>query len=193
MALHNYIYTKHPNDVLLDNKIARKHDPRPTAIKGTDIEPGTKLTHNDNSNITLVVDDHSHTHTTAYNELGMGMDMQSHVEAKDMHHLEDDYDEEESSDSDHIRRRIQSMGATANTHDHHHHDHHHIHTHTHTNTHAHAEHSVVPPIVTLSPAPHKPSSASLLKPSTSQQKWVYIHGKKRKLKSRFAKSNTPEN
>lgn len=180
MALHNYIYNKHPDNVLVDGKIARKHDPRPISIK----------VHGDQMQNSEIVQEEKLDNPMYITQRSSCESIRSTYEMELLNELDNDGD---SSESNHASR-AQSHGN--GDHQNSHHPHLYIPSHALDETNMDDQFAVNEKTL--------PSTDSLLvttpiatkcappggKVAPKAFKWVVIDGKKRKLRSRVKSSTT---
>lgn len=200
MALHNYIYTKHPGDVSTDQKIARDHDPRPECIK-VNLKDDDNDNHNDNVNNRHEYDNnHIRVTNASLIHYNSGFD-------ENLHHLQhvnentkDTYkteffedDDEYSSDSDLFANR--KLHKLHKSHSHAHAHAHHVESHENLKI---ASNIIIPgsPVNLIIKQNqncygnnNNNCNNNKEKSSTKESKWVFVDGKKRKLKSRFSKNS----
>lgn len=187
MALHNYIYSKHPRDAEADNRIARKHDNRPVIIRKYKTESANSNENGDSVEMEIrervVVSANGENELVNAEPLGvMGMVDEFALKVPEMVESVDDpwnsdmdIEETESSDEPHNGKRRNHEKHYVNHHNHHNHK-----------SHDQKEQSKViaenTPVET--PVKHK---NPLEIDNDPQYKWVVVNGRRRKLKSRFAK------
>ena len=166
MALHNYIYSKHPRDEQTDNRIARKHDSRPVIIKGNSITE-------DNLN------HHNHEHHQKGDDIITEID-DDFLKAQIDDSWNSDHEMEDTESSDEISNKELLHDSKKIKHTSHHTHNHHTNNETKCddlkNNNQHKEDT------------HK----NILETNTDSQqpKWVIVNGRRRRLRSRFSNTNS---
>lgn len=165
MALHNYIYSKHPRDVQADNRIARKHDSRPVIIKGNSIIEDNLNHHNHQKGHDIVteIDDE-------FLKAQIDDPWNSDHETEDTESSDETSNKELHNDSKKIKH------ISHHTHNHNHHTNNETKGDDLKNNNQHKEDT------------HK----NILEISTDSQqpKWVIVNGRRRRLRSRFSNTNS---
>lgn len=216
MALHNYIYSKHQTDVTTNNKIAREHEPRPvyldakpdppnvgvidTASKGTGESDSTDLVDHNHHGVHInhrasqiiyadLPDDH---HMLRLHEAGGSIDVKGTYEDELANEGNED-EEEDSSDSDFLRAQARRYENQCQRHGNYHNNMNQLYPHP-------PAQSVIEDVDER----HEDDTIIIVKPSSDQSdkilsmengqakisKWVFVNGKKIKLRSRFSRSET---
>lgn len=188
MALHNYIYSKHPHDVSTDNKIAKEHEPRPKILN-----LDSNISESHNNKLIDKYENEIHLDSIMADDILINDDNINANNDKTLNeHCDGEFGDiefEDSSDSDFLRHK-QNNSHIHNIDNHNHHHHHNHQTHNNDNIHDQTINEETSISLTKTNSSYisnsdDDSSNSLCKTYSRDSKWVIINGQKKKLKSRF--------